>query len=73
MSKGKNFKKDINIAQRHITGLLALRRLFGGLGSEKPQSALSAFVRFCLRQILGALETQRRVEWIAFAFPYSGT
>ena len=61
------------MGKRHITGLLALRRLFGGSGSEKPQSALSAFMRFCPRQILGALETQRRVELITFAFPCSGT
>ena len=61
------------IVALRITGLLALRRLFGGSDSEKPQSVLSAYVRFCPRQILGALETQRRVEWIAFAFPYPGT
>jgi hypothetical protein len=29
-----------------LTGLYTLRRLIGGSGYEKPQSALSAFVRF---------------------------
>jgi len=57
-----------------ITGLLALRRPFGRLGLH---SARSWFLRnqshASLRQILGTLETQRRVEWIAFAFPCSGT
>jgi len=43
---------------RRITGLLALRRLFGGSGYEKPQSALCAFVRFCLRHILGACKNK---------------
>ena len=69
----------MNMPPLRITGLLALRRLFGGSGSEKPQSVSPKMAQrlyaVFLRQILGALETQRlgKNGIIAFAFPYSGT
>jgi hypothetical protein len=54
-----------------------LRRLFGGSGSEKPQSALSAFVRFFLRQILATCKRKRRgkngLSTFAFAYPVAKT
>jgi hypothetical protein len=54
-------RRGNNIGTLRITGLFTLRRLRLArlLGLEKPQSGYSPFVRFSLRQILGALETQR--------------
>jgi hypothetical protein len=60
---------------RRITGLYMLRHPFGRLGLRKTAVGLPPFVRFSLRQILGALQTQRRVKngLYTFAFAYSDT
>jgi hypothetical protein len=57
----KNRKKNIAEKTSDNRYVSATPPTSGGSGYEKPQSALDAFMRFCLRHILGACKNKG--EW----------